>query len=448
MKHKYLRKVALFMALNVIWEISFPAVCYALTGGPSQPEMESFEPVGTTDMVDLFTGDFNYNIPLLDVGGYPINIAYHSGIGMDQEASWVGLGWNINPGVINRSVRGLPDDFKGDEITNETKIRDNETWGINAGVSVEVLGLTKKGREKVKAKGDTPSTTININFGFTQNNYRGLGLTFGTSFSIPAIKTNIGFNASSQGGFSYDGGFSMLSKNKKNQYGISQGIGSRGGLKDLTFSYSRVRKKYDPVTKSQEKGVEAGRSSSISFSSPAALPSLSNSFRTTVQNYNFTLGMSAWGLHPNFRLGGTFSKTILQDRIKTRKAYGYMYAEEIRHNQGDGLQDFSRERDAPMDFESKALPLTAINYDFFNVSGQGTGGMFRVYRKNLGVYYDPSIESTTSNWGNVGAEVGLIPNSYHFGVDFTPTGGKEKSGRWSNGFEMKGFDFTHGGAYL
>ncbi len=46
----------------------------------SQPEVQSFEPVGTSDMVDLFSGDFNYNIPLLDVGGYPINISYHSGI--------------------------------------------------------------------------------------------------------------------------------------------------------------------------------------------------------------------------------------------------------------------------------------------------------------------------------------------------------------------------------
>jgi len=66
-------------------------------GGPSQPEMASFKSVGTDNMVNLFTGDFNYNIPLLDVGGYPVNIFYDGGVGMDQEASWVGLGWNINP---------------------------------------------------------------------------------------------------------------------------------------------------------------------------------------------------------------------------------------------------------------------------------------------------------------------------------------------------------------
>lgn len=92
---------------------SIPFQLFALTGGPSQPEVESFKPIEVTDMVDPATGDFSYNIPLLEVGGYPINLIYNAGVTMDQEASMVGLGWNINPGVITRSVRGIPDDFKG-----------------------------------------------------------------------------------------------------------------------------------------------------------------------------------------------------------------------------------------------------------------------------------------------------------------------------------------------
>src|SRR5688572_20575978 len=66
-------------------------------GGPGQPEMQAFQSVNSNNMVDLFTGDFSYNIPLLDVGGYPVGLSYRGGISMDQEASWVGLGWNINP---------------------------------------------------------------------------------------------------------------------------------------------------------------------------------------------------------------------------------------------------------------------------------------------------------------------------------------------------------------
>src|SRR5947209_11735453 len=44
-----------------------------VTGGPSQPEFSRFTPVSTTEMVDPFTGNFTYNLPLLDVDGYPVN---------------------------------------------------------------------------------------------------------------------------------------------------------------------------------------------------------------------------------------------------------------------------------------------------------------------------------------------------------------------------------------
>ena len=90
------RVLSAFLAITFIGQVIFPTLSFALTSGPTAPEVQSFEPVGTTDMVDVFTGDFNYNIPLFELpgpnGGYPFNMAYHSGIGMDQEASWVGLG--------------------------------------------------------------------------------------------------------------------------------------------------------------------------------------------------------------------------------------------------------------------------------------------------------------------------------------------------------------------
>ncbi len=107
---KYLKPVSAFIGLNLLVEIFWPLKVYALTNGPSQPEVQSFQPIGVTDMVNPFSGDFSYNIPLIDVDGYPVNLAYNSGITSDQEASWVGLGWNINVGAINRSMRGIPDD--------------------------------------------------------------------------------------------------------------------------------------------------------------------------------------------------------------------------------------------------------------------------------------------------------------------------------------------------
>ena len=107
-------------------------------GGPGQPEMASFQSVNNSDMVDLFSGDFSYNVPLMDVGGYPLNIHYTGGISMEQEASWVGLGWNLNPGAITRNMRGVPDDFNGkDTITKFQSMKDNNTYGVTTYGSLE-----------------------------------------------------------------------------------------------------------------------------------------------------------------------------------------------------------------------------------------------------------------------------------------------------------------------
>ncbi len=49
----------------------------------------------------------------------------HAGIAPDQEASWTGLGWNLNPGAINRVVNGIPDDYSG----QESSVRDQWSGG-------------------------------------------------------------------------------------------------------------------------------------------------------------------------------------------------------------------------------------------------------------------------------------------------------------------------------
>ncbi|MBL1232052.1 MAG: hypothetical protein CMD31_09120 [Flavobacteriales bacterium] len=87
--------------------------------------------------VNPFTGDFNYSIPLTSVSGpqgesFPLVINYSSGgIKMNQEASWVGLGWDLNIGEITRQVNGMPDDFTEviydhDKITSEYADWENE----------------------------------------------------------------------------------------------------------------------------------------------------------------------------------------------------------------------------------------------------------------------------------------------------------------------------------
>mgnify|MGYP000476129328 CR=1 FL=1 len=173
-KKIFVKVVAVYLSFTLLFEILFPTFAFALTGGPAQPESSSFAPVGTSDMVNLFSGDFNYNIPLMDVGGYPVNISYQSGISMDQEASWVGLGWNINPGAINRSMRGLPDDFNGDKVTKEFNVKPNQTYGMGLGLG---LGFEVAGFE---------GFNLHVGLGVKYNNYTGVGFEQSINASLSA----------------------------------------------------------------------------------------------------------------------------------------------------------------------------------------------------------------------------------------------------------------------
>ena len=69
--------------------------------------------------VDLYTGRTNINIPLFTISyngiEVPISLSYHGGgIKVDDECGLVGLGWTLNAGgVVNRIVRGMPDNLRG-----------------------------------------------------------------------------------------------------------------------------------------------------------------------------------------------------------------------------------------------------------------------------------------------------------------------------------------------
>lgn len=83
---------------------------------PNSPEAESFTKYGNTS-VSLYTGTPAIAVPLYTLPGkeldLPVNLSYDaSGVKVEQLASQVGLGWNLNVGGrISRIVNGAPDDY-------------------------------------------------------------------------------------------------------------------------------------------------------------------------------------------------------------------------------------------------------------------------------------------------------------------------------------------------
>lgn len=102
MKKLIHKTIALTLAASLLIQSFLPQRLYAI-GGPAQPEFSNFEAVGASGLVNEFNGAFIYNIPVIEIpgiegGGYALSLSYHSGISPDEDASWVGYGWTLNPG--------------------------------------------------------------------------------------------------------------------------------------------------------------------------------------------------------------------------------------------------------------------------------------------------------------------------------------------------------------
>src|SRR5437879_4397707 len=82
---------------------------------PPSPTAYSFTKYGDIP-VNMYTGAASVDIPIWTVKGVdlaaPVSLSYHGGgIKVQEEASWVGLGWNLSAGgSITRSVRGVHDE--------------------------------------------------------------------------------------------------------------------------------------------------------------------------------------------------------------------------------------------------------------------------------------------------------------------------------------------------
>ncbi|MBI2549137.1 lamin tail domain-containing protein [Candidatus Woesearchaeota archaeon] len=82
----------------------------------TEPEPASFSPYDDYITYDLSTGDVGIRIPLVTVPGrngldFPVILEYNAGISVMQDASWVGLGWKLDTGSIERTTSAIPDDY-------------------------------------------------------------------------------------------------------------------------------------------------------------------------------------------------------------------------------------------------------------------------------------------------------------------------------------------------
>lgn len=229
-KTKYSHKViAVFFTLNFLTTIIPVNQLYANNNGPNSPEVAGFEPVDATDMVNLSTGDLSYVLPLMSVEGFPVSLSYHAGMTADMDASWVGLGWYLNPGAINRSLTNTPDDWKGGVGINFNSFnQETDYYGITADVGLwEGAGSIGVGMNWGGGKGISGSVSASLGplsaFADT-NGYRDV------SVGAKVLEKSLGPVSGSVN----------LSYSLKNQWSLSGGVGykDKKGNSYVGASYS------------------------------------------------------------------------------------------------------------------------------------------------------------------------------------------------------------------
>lgn len=408
-------------------------------GGPTQPEVHGFTPIGVSDMVDPFTGDFTYNIPLMDIDGYPINIAYNSGITMDQEASWVGLGWNLNMGAIVRSMRGVPDEFQGDSIVNINNRKPTRDISLSMDVPFEVFGFDLT---SVAGMGNV-SVGMNVN----HSNYTGtnVGFDFGTSVNFGSSNDmgwggNLKFSGSSDNGAGVSANTSLSVKNRKDDkgnkkanysIGLGGGYNSRAGLQSLSFNANLERSKTRDtkiarmVTKRLDKGIAPSFDLGLASYTPSASPSM-ESFGFSG---NFSTSTTIYGSDVQFNIGFTINnqKIAESEKHKYVPAFGYFNLEKGQ-NKPYALLDFNRDNEGSFTKYTPNLPSAFLTSDIFSINAQGVSGSFKASRSDVGFVFDPISRSISDNV-NIGLEIGA-GGLLDFGADLQYNNTNAKNGPW------------------
>jgi hypothetical protein len=403
-----------FAFFAFIFQVSIYSI--AQTSGPSQPEVQTFQAASITNMVETSTGQFQYNVPLFSIGGYPVIVNYNSLVSMDQEASMVGLGFNLNCGAIIRQVRGLPDDFKGDTYIKRVNMKDNVTKSIDLGFALELIGMNT-------AKTAQIGLGINYSTGLFYNSYTGFGIesSVGAGFhgNVGGLSGNagIGLTSNSQHGTSvnpYSGIIYQYNKSEKAEKGDK---------------WKKVADKSTIKMKPMMNKTSFGGSIGYNFNSTSYSPKVEFPFKTRSLDFSVKVGLAGALAQISGDVKGYILKQSLETNVLLNPAYGFLYAEKGK-NVDTALMDFNRENEGIVTETTTNLPLAYATPDVYSVSGQGIGGLFELKRNNIFIGFDPYM-STNSLSGGSEVEIGFGTGT-HVGADVRVGYVKNVSSKWNN----------------
>ncbi|MEW7280853.1 hypothetical protein ABW636_19860 [Aquimarina sp. 2201CG1-2-11] len=396
------RVIAIFFTITFLQTLIPYNQLWANNNGPKSPEASTFEPVDATDMVNLLTGDMSYVLPLLNVpspeGGYPLALSYHAGIAMDQEASWVGLGWNLNPGAINRTLNKVPDDWYKVKTYNIMSSGANISYRGTLSVGFDQLGgsigLYVNYSENRAFNGETEYSTdvgVTASVGIGGENSP---LSINGSVGTDGVSVGLGFKHLNTGndatGFNLNASLSQSFKNGSTTLSAS-GYGTGFSLNSSTGLSGSVL------------GRSVGINNSNNGSTAANLSTRNYGIVTPWVNLTLSI-QKAWFFERDFTIhqgslyGGDLKKVLSEALFDWKIDY-------------DGYESINPQESFN---ESREGNFTNVSYDNYSVSGQGISGTIKpyVFEKNGYICNKEAILNGTTN--EYSAIVGGYPIQNYF----------------------------------
>lgn len=436
-QHPLLRRaIALFLALTHFVFLIKPSAAWALTSGPAQPEFTSFEPVVTTDMVNEFSGDFTYNLPVLNIpgpdgSGYALSLSYHSGATPEEEASWVGSGWTLNPGAINRQMVGIPDDWNGEQMLYRNAAPKNTTVSVSGSLQPEVMSY---------------EVPVSANGTIRYNNYVGFGYSLGAGLSFCKGMVSLGFHLTDG-----NGSFSLA---------VNPAAALNKRREELTNEIKAANTELETEAISEEKKVELTNTISMLTKKANKLDRTQNRISRATPN------ASAYGMHAidagtypmnghnmfgtSFTLGIGFNVTVLPTEFGVQgnisgtlanqenlpaytvlRTYGFLYQNSAQDDLD--VMDYHTDNATTYNKRDKHLPQSYNDVDLFVATGEGVVGSMRLNADHPSSYR-PSETTGSTSMNQIGVELnaGL---SLGMSFDAFTVGSQDMhQGSWNNGY--------------
>jgi hypothetical protein len=356
-------------------------------------------------MVNLSSGDMSYVLPVMDVDGFPVALSYHGGIPLDLESTWVGLGWNLNTGAINRGLNATPDDWRGGNSLDFLRYQDSdEIFTINVGVGVATateVGVGMSWGSNKSLTGSVYASAAGVSASIdTDGNY--------------SIGLQAGF---SKGGMNFGGGVTMsgnVNSGEKNfsvgagvrfSNGLTVGLGTSlsGGGASLSLGYSNGE--------SGNKGVAGAGSISMSSFSKGDWDISSKGWYIPIQIHAITFGFGkqkvTYSLRKSYSKKGygflygdnqsTFGTAMYPDGFfsdyQNRYVYGDVYEQALPQSEKEFIGDYDEDR--------VKLNFSFAGYDNYDINATGvTGNIKPVVYDNaslIGMGYAGSDPKSTND---------------------------------------------------